>query len=110
MTSVAEVLVQPTNDPNAMVYHTRFELSSESEMGMRGCLNDVGEFGSLILKIRGIVQVFVNPYLLLVVKSPAFNWVEIDPNVQDILKMFAISQRQIEDALANPAPSVVDRV
>ena len=110
MSAMVEISVQPTNDPNVKVYHTRFELSSGPEVGARGCSDEMGAFGNLILEIRGIAQVHVGPYVLLVTKAPLFEWSEIDPSIQEILKTFAISQRQIEDAHANPAPPIVDRV
>ena len=110
MSAMVEISVQPTNDPNVKVYHTRFELSSGPEVGARGCSDEMGAFGNLILEIRGIAKVHVGPYVLLVTKAPLFEWSEIDPSIQEILKTFAISQRQIEDAHANPAPPIVDRV
>ena len=110
MAAMAEISVQPTNDPNVKAYHTRFSLSDGPEVGTRGCSDDVGAFGNLILEIRGIAQVHVGPYVLLVTKAPLFEWAEIDPSIQEILKTFAISQKQIEDAHANPAPPIVDRV
>lgn len=110
MTSVAEITVQQTNDPNVLVYHTRFELASAPEMGLRGCEEEVGAFGKLILEIRGVVQVHVGPYMLLVTKAPLFEWPEIDPSVQDILKSFAKSQRLMEDAHADSTPESIDRV
>ena len=110
MLPVAEISVQPTNDPNTKAYHTRFELSSGPEVGAKGYSDNVGAFGNLILEIRGVAQVHVGPYVLLVTKAPLFEWSEIDPSIQEILKTFALSQRQIEDAHANPASSINDRV
>lgn len=110
MASVAEITVQLTNDPNVWVYHTRFELVSAPEVGLRGCVEEVGAFGRLILEIRGVVQVNVGPYMLLVTKAPLFAWPEIDPSIQAILKTFAMSQRQIEDAHAESPFANIDRV
>jgi hypothetical protein len=71
--TVAEISVQPTQDPNVKAYHTRYEL---------------GEFGLLMLEIRGVTQVHVMPYLLLITKGQMFEWDEISPKVEDILKGF----------------------
>ena len=110
MASMAEITVQLTNDPNAWVYHTRFELASGFESGARGCSEEMGAFGKLILEIRGVVQVHLGPYMLLVTKAPLFTWPEIDPSIKEILKTFAISQRQIEDMHAEPPFADVGRV
>ena len=110
MASVAEITVQLTNDPNVWVYHTRFELASGLESGVRGCSEEVGAFGKLILEIGGVVQVNLGPYMLLVTKAPLFKWPEIDPIIQEILKTFAISQRQIKDAHAESPFADVGRV
>jgi hypothetical protein len=110
MASVAEITVQLTNDPNVWVYHTRFELADKPETGVRGCSEEVGAFGNLILEIRGVVGVQVGPYILLVTKAPLFDWVEIDPSVQEILKTFARSQKQIEDVRVESPFANIDRV
>lgn len=95
MSSVVEIAVQSTSDPNSRAYHTRFELSSKPETGMRGCSEELGAFGNLVLEVRGVVQVCVGPYVLLVTKAPLFEWDEVDASIQEILKTFVISQRQI---------------
>ena len=106
MPSAAEVLVQPTDDPNIRAYHTRFEMTGGQEHGVRGCSEELSEFGKLIMKISGIVMVHLCPYVLLVAKAPLFEWEEVHPEIEKILKEFVISQRQIADAYANPAPPV----
>lgn len=95
--TIAEISVQSTSDPNAKVYHTRFELSSGPESGIRGASAEVGEFGNLVLDIRGVVQVAVCPYVMLVTKAPLFEWGEIDPRVEDLLRGFAVSQHLLEE-------------
>ena len=98
MSALAEISVQPTEDPNMKAYHTRFEMSSGPEEGTRGNSPDLGEFGNLILSTRGVIQVRVCPYILLVTKAPLFEWKEIDPEIEQILKHFAFSQRQLSEA------------
>jgi hypothetical protein len=46
-----------------------------------------------MLGIRGVTQVHILPYALLVTKAPLFLWDEVDDKVTDILKGFARSQR-----------------
>lgn len=108
MSSVAEISVQPTTDPNVKVYHTRFEMSSGPECGSRGNSEELGAFGNLVLAIPGIAQVHVCPYALMITKAPLFEWSEIDPLVEDLLKEFVISQRQIVDAYTNAVPTTRD--
>lgn len=98
MPQVAEISVQPTSDPNMKAYHTRFEMSSGPEQGSRGNFDELGEFGRLFLKIKGIVQVHVCPYTLLVTKASLYEWPEIDPDVIKILRHFAISERQLAES------------
>ncbi len=110
MSSTAEVTVQPTNDPNVQAYHTRFEMSSGPESGTRGNSEEMGAFGNLILDIKGIAQLHICPYIMLVTKGPLFEWSEIEPEIKKILASFAISQRQLQDVFAdnNPKDPVPD--
>lgn len=110
MASTVEISVQNTTDPNVKAYHTHFELSDRIELGARGSSEEMSEFGRLVLGIRGIAQVYLGPYVLVITKAPLFDWSEIDPPIQSILSTFAISQRQIEDAHGDPTLLVVDRV
>jgi len=98
MASTTQISVQPTNDPNMKAYNTRFEMASAPESGSRGNSDELGEFGRLILNIRGVAQVHVCAYVMLVTKAPLFEWNEIDPDIEKLLRMFAISQRQLEGA------------
>jgi hypothetical protein len=98
--TVAEISVQSTQDPNVKAYHTRYEMSSGHEAGVRGSSDELGEFGLLMLEIRGVTQVHVMPYLLLITKGQMFEWDEISPKVEDILKGFAKSQRLLLDDAA----------
>jgi len=100
--SLVEITVQPTENPDIRAYNTRIELSSKPEAGMRGCSEGLGEFGQLVLDIRGVMHVFVNSYVMLVTKASLFDWCEIDPSIQDLLKGLVISQRLIDDAHAHP--------
>lgn len=107
--TIADVSIQSTQDPNTKAYHTRFELAEAVESGVRGDSTGLGEFGNMILEMRGVVQVQVSSYLILVTKAPLFNWEEIENSVTDLLKIFAISMRQLENV---PLPTFgpVDRV
>ena len=97
MPQVDEIVVNPTQDPNIVVYNTRFEMSSGPEVGCRGSAGELGAFGNLMLEISGVVQVHVHSYMLLITKAPLFSWDEIRPRVEIILKEFATSQRQLKD-------------
>jgi hypothetical protein len=92
----ADLTWQPTNDPNTNAYHTRYILSGTPESGSRGAVDDLGEFGRLILDIPGVVQVHVQAYVLLVTKAPLFDWDEVDSEVTKILVLFAASQKQLD--------------
>ena len=103
MSSVVDVSVQPTTDPNMRAYHARFEMSGGPEVGTRGNSEELGEFGRLVLEIRGVAQVHVCSYVMLVTKAPLFEWSEIGPEVERLLRMFAASQRQAEEACCGAA-------
>jgi hypothetical protein len=102
MSTMADIAIQATHDPNVKVYHTRFELSSGPERGGRGDVDEVGAFGRLVLEVRGVVQVHVFPYLLMATKGDLFEWSEIDPKIEALLRQFAVSQRQLESVNVGP--------
>jgi hypothetical protein len=114
MSKVAEITVQPTQDPNVKAYHTRYEMAETAEEGFRGRTNEMGEFGKLFLQIRGVIHVHVSPYVLLVTKAPLFEWAEISPTIEEILKNFTRSQRLLNETLTDvrdeklriPGPSI----
>ena len=96
MSTVAQVTSQSSNDPNIMVFHTRFEMSEGPEAGTRGHACELGEFGQLFLEIRGVSQVHVTPYVLLITKAQLFEWDEITPSVTAILEQFVRSQKPLD--------------
>lgn len=91
------VSVQVTSDPNTRAFNTTFEMVEKPESAVRGQENRLSEFGRLFLVIKGVVQVQVGTYLLLVTKAPLFDWELIQPQVKDILNTFARSQEQLRD-------------
>lgn len=106
MPAAVEITIQGTPDPNTKAYHTRFELSEINQSGIRGSYDaepdrantaELGEFGKLILSMKGVVMVQIGTYVLLVTKAPLFEWSEVDPEIQSILKMFAVSLRQLNE-------------
>ena len=105
MSTVVEITAQVTNDPNIKGFHTRFQMADAPEMGLRGDSSGLGAFGNLVLEIRGIVQIHVCPYVLLVTKAPLFSWDEVEPQVIGLLKQAVASQRQMHDAVENPTSS-----
>lgn len=109
MQVLADLSVQPTSDPNVKAYNTRFEMVSVPETGHRGCASELSDFSQILLEIRGITQVYVGAYVLLVTKAPLFQWCEIDGSVTDLLKHFVVSQKQLEDATDSKV-KLIDRV
>ncbi len=99
MPLIAEILGQNTTDPNVKVYHTRYQLSEVRETGTRGDVAELGELGQIFLRMSGVVQVQVFPYLLIITKAELFQWDEISPPVEKILGQLVISQRQLIDVL-----------
>ena len=95
----SDITMQQTEDPNTLVYHTKFEMTDVNQSAVRGNSFDLCEFGELVLSIRGVAKISVYPYLLAVTRAPMFNWDEIRPKIENLLKHFVISQRQLEDAL-----------
>ncbi len=97
MPLIAEILGQNTTDPNVKVYHTRCQLSEGREIGIRGEAAELGELGQIFLRIRGITQIQVFPYILMITKAELFQWDEISPGVEKILGELVKSQRQLDD-------------
>lgn len=97
MPTAVDITTQHTQDPNTKVYHTRYELTDKSESGMRGDDAELSEMGRLFLGIRGVVQVQMSTYVLLITKAPLFDWGEVEPAVGIILNLFVTSQRQLGD-------------
>jgi hypothetical protein len=95
--TVADITAQLTDDPNRMVFHTRFEMSTGYEEGARGNSSSLSEFGKLFLEIRGVAHVQVIPYTLVVSKAQLYDWTELTPQVEDILRHFVLSQRQMQE-------------
>lgn len=96
--NIAEIATQPTSDPNVKIFHTRFEMSAGPEEGTRGNDAELGAFGQMIMsQVRGISQLHVTPYILMVTKALLYEWEEILPHVEDLLKEFARSQKTLDD-------------
>ena len=100
MSSIVDISVQHTTDPNVKVYNTRVELTGKPEVGFRGCADEVGAFANLVLEIDGVTQVQLGSYVLIVTKAPLYSWDEVQPKVRGLLETFVISQRQLAAAYA----------
>lgn len=98
-TATADISVQNTDHPDKVVYHTKFEMVSENVTAIRGDCADVGGLPEIILAIRGVTKVTAYPYMLAITRAPMFDWNDIRPGIEDILKMFASSQKQLEGAV-----------
>ena len=98
MSQTVDVAVQPTNDPNTKAYHCRHILAPSMEEGARGNFDGLGSLGQMFLDIPGVVHVTLGPYLCLVTKAALFEWKEVEPRVEEILREFAISQRLLDVA------------
>lgn len=101
MATVAEITVQPTNDPNVKAYHSRFEMCEAPQAAAKGDAEGLDEFAKLFFGVRGVSRVTMSPYVLLITKAQLFEWEEISPGVEGILKDFVRSQRLIIEALKN---------
>lgn len=98
-TATAEISVQNTNHPDTVVYHTKFEMVSETVAASRGDASELSGIPEMVLSIRGVMKVAVYPYLLSVTRAPMFDWKDIRPSVEEILRMFAASQKQLKEAV-----------
>lgn len=70
-------------------------------MKCEGVENMVDGILSVVIEIPGVVQANVEPHKLTVVKSPVFDWEEIEPKIQELFK-FA----KIPELLRYPAPGL----
>ncbi len=90
---VEKVVMQLTADIGMRLYNVRYELTERAaEDGCRGAIEDLGEFGKLIMKIRGIEVIRVQPYRMFVSKAALFLWEDIEPEVISLLTSFDASQ------------------
>jgi Scaffold protein Nfu/NifU N terminal len=98
-TATADISVQNTDHPDKVVYHTKFELVSENVTAIRGDSANVGGLPEIILAVRGVTKVAAYPYMLAITRAPMFDWNDIRPSIEEILVMFASSQKQLEGAV-----------
>ncbi len=99
--------MQTTNDPNTKVYNTRYELTERVESGTKHDQTDLGDLAKIFFKeVRGVVQVQMAAYAVMITKAPLFDWVEIDCGVQGILRMFVASQKQLKNLDVEPIHTV----
>ncbi len=91
--TLEKVLMQQTADVSMRLYNVRYELTEKAaEDGCRGAVDDLGEFGKLIMRIRGIEVIRVQPYRMFVSKAAMFLWEDIEPEVISLLTSFDASQ------------------
>ena len=100
-TATADISVQNTDHPDRLVYHTKFEMVSENVCAIRGDSVELDGLPQMVMDVRGIVKISVYPYMLAITRAPMFDWKDIKPGVEEILKMFVMSQKQLEDAVNN---------
>ena len=92
------VLIQPTDDPDMRVYHVRDELTeSKSEDGCKGFEDELGAFGKLILGIRGVEVVRIQPYRFFVSKASMYSFEEIEPAICSLISSFVRSQELLKE-------------
>ena len=100
MDQTAEVIVQATDEPDMRVYNVRYELTeAAAEDGCRGRIDGLGAFGKLLVGIRGVEVVRVQPYRFFISKAVMFEWSEIDPHVMSIVETLVASQRMLHGEL-----------
>lgn len=93
MQNLEKVIMQLTQQPCMRLYNVRYELTdSAAEDGCRGSIENLGEFGHLVMEIRGIEVVRIQPYRIFISKAALFSWDEIEPSVIKLLESFNLSQ------------------
>jgi hypothetical protein len=98
--SRAQILMAPTTDPDAVVYHTRIQMTEKTQYGMRGDHNtELGEVGAWVLGMDGVVAVSVGPYNICVKKSPIFDWDEVRPSIEKLLMSMVESNKALMGAM-----------
>lgn len=100
-TATAEISVQNTDHPDKVVYHTKFEMVSDNTNAIRGGCEGLDGLPAMIMEIRGVTKVSAFPYMLAITRAPMFDWSDIRPRVEEILRMFANSQKQLEEAVGH---------
>lgn len=91
MENVAEFIVQETDQPDMRVYNVRHELTeAAAEDGVRGSSEMLGSFGKLVVGIRGVEVVRIQPYRFFVSKAVAFTWEEVEPKIVELVEWWKI--------------------
>jgi hypothetical protein len=95
---------QDTDNVECRIYHTRMILTDFASQGVMKCdgvENMVDGVLSVVIAIPGVVSANVEPHKLTVVKSPVFDWEEIEPKIRELFQ-FA----KIPELLRHPAPGL----
>lgn len=87
--SVAEFIMQETDQPDMRVYNVRHSLTELAhEDGCMGGENTLGAFGKLLVSIPGVEVVRVQRYRFFVSKAVMFEWSEIEQQIAELVENF----------------------
>lgn len=98
---------QDTDSAECRIYHTRMiltDFASQAVMKCEGVEDMVDGVLSVVIAIPGVVQANVEPHKLTVVKSPVYDWEEIEPKIQELFKY-----AKIPELLRHPAPGLPEK-
>jgi len=76
------------DDKNMRAYHSRVKLSSDPLELLLNGMRSENEIPSEIVNMPGVNSVEAYVFMIVVRKSPAFEWEEIEPNILRILAAF----------------------
>jgi hypothetical protein len=94
---MAQILAQPTHDPDTRVYHVKDRITDIRIAAAAGD-SDVSDLAQIFLDIDGVSGVRIDPYLVLISKAPLYEWDEVEGRVLDILKTHSTTRFYIDSA------------
>jgi len=106
------VVVETCPNPNSRIYHTGFQVSGGTIVSVHPPLrqgsyewkelHDAGDvafrLAAGVIEIGGVASLYVKPYELTVVKGPAFDWEDLEPQI--IGKLLAAYNQTMETDLS----------
>jgi len=88
--------IHPPEAPEVAAYFSRSELVKTIVGGERGDPDVQDPVLELVLQIPGICVATVRPYIINVTKAPTYEWPEIDPQVEKLIRSFDLLEGHLE--------------
>ena len=86
----------PEGDAHTRVYFSHTELTKRSISALRGECVECDPILATVLEIPGIVVACFTPYSLAVIKTPTYEWAEIENTLLRLLTSFNLGEGVLE--------------